>query len=311
RSRPAARPGAPARRRRRRRADGGARPAAPAGRADPAVLLDRDQLGGRSRGAPRGALQAARPGGTAAHGRDREHRRGARRQCNRAAAALRRAAPRRVAGRPGRVPGEAAARHRRLRWHDSPPRRVGQRGGGRADAAAGRLSATQGRPARAFFWALRIPAFTLVAAAVAACPGQAPDVTPKSARDAAGAGPAAVRAPRDTAMEQRVARLELRLLERDAQLEELQARLDEARQEVVRAMAKLQTVASRAEAASAIAEGEIAVQSLRAAAAAQPATDLAQATTLLQQAGAEFAKQNYGGALYLANQAKRVAGAGR
>src|SRR5205814_10717170 len=47
------------------------------------------------------------------------------------------------------------------------------------------------------------------------------------------------------------------------------------------------------------------------AAAAQPATDLAQATTLLQQAGAEFAKQNYGGALYLANQAKRVAGAGR
>jgi len=116
-----------------------------------------------------------------------------------------------------------------------------------------RLSATQGPPARAFFWALRIPAFTLVAAALAACPGQAPDVTPKSARDAAGAGPAAVRAPRDTAMEQRVARLELRLLERDAQLEELQARLDEARQEVVRAMAKLQTVASRAEAASAIA----------------------------------------------------------
>ena len=174
-----------------------------------------------------------------------------------------------------------------------------------------RFSATQGPPARAFFWALRIPAFTLVAAALAACPGQAPDVTPKSARDAAGAGPAAVRAPRDTAMEQRVARLELRLLERDAQLEEIQARLDEARQEVVRAMAKLQTVASRAEAASAIAEGEIAVQSLRAAAAAQPATDLAQATTLLQQAGAEFAKQNYGGALYLANQAKRVAGAGR
>ena len=81
-----------------------------------------------------------------------------------------------------------------------------------------RLSATQGPPARAFFWSLRIPSFTLVAAALAACPGQAPEVAPKSARDAAGAGPAAVRAPRDTAMEQRVARLELRLLERDALL---------------------------------------------------------------------------------------------
>src|SRR5207253_667263 len=120
-----------------------------------------------------------------------------------------------------------------------------------------------------------------------------------------------VRAPRDTAMEQRGARLELRLLERDAQLEEQQTRLDEARQEVVRAMAKLQTVASRAEAASAIAEAEIALQSLRAAAASQPASDLTQATTLLQQASAEFAKQNYGGALYLANQTKRVAAAGK
>ena len=174
-----------------------------------------------------------------------------------------------------------------------------------------RLSATQGPPARAFFWSVRIASFTLLAAALAACPAQAPDVAPQPARDAAGAGPAAVRAPRDTAMEQRVARLELRLLERDAQLEELQTRLDEARQEVVRAMAKLQTVASRAEAASAIAEAEIALQSLRAAAASQPASDLTQATTLLQQASAEFAKQNYGGALYLANQTKRVAGAGK
>ena len=174
-----------------------------------------------------------------------------------------------------------------------------------------RLSATQGPPARAFFWSVRIASFTLVAAALTACATQAPDVAPQPARDAAGAGPAAVRAPRDTAMEQRVARLELRLLERDAQLEEQQTRLDEARQEVVRAMAKLQTVASRAEAASAIAEAEIALQSLRAAAASQPASDLTQATTLLQQASAEFAKQNYGGALYLANQTKRVAGAGK
>jgi len=159
----------------------------------------------------------------------------------------------------------------------------------------------------------RVFSLTLLAAALAACPAQAPDVTPRSARDTAGAGSATVppRPPRDTALEQRVARLELRLLERDAQVEELQARLDEARQEVVHAMAKLQTIASRAEAASAIAEAEIAVQALRAGAASPPATDQAQATTLLQQGSAEFAKQNYGGALYLANQAKRVAGAGK
>jgi uncharacterized coiled-coil protein SlyX len=156
-----------------------------------------------------------------------------------------------------------------------------------------------------------VASLTLLAAALAACPPQASDVAPQSARDTAGAGSAGGRTPRDSALEQRVVRLEVRLLERDAQLEELQARLDEARQEVVRAMAKLQTVASRAEAASAIAEAEIAVQSLRGVAASQPATDLAQATTLLQQASAEFAKQNYGGALYLANQSKRVAGAGK
>ena len=178
----------------------------------------------------------------------------------------------------------------------------------------------QGPPARrVFFGSAKVIASLTLLVALAACPAQTPEVPPRSARDTAGAGSTGARAgagagarpPRDTVLEQRVARLELRLLERDAQLEELQTRLDEARQEVVRAMAKLQTVASRAEAASAIAEAEIALQSLRAAAPSQPATELAQATRLLQQASAEFAKQNYGGALYLANQAKRVAGAGK
>jgi len=177
--------------------------------------------------------------------------------------------------------------------------------------APGRADLRQGPPARAFFGLMRgVASLSLLAAGLAACPAQAPDVAPRSLRDTVAAS-APVRPARDTALEQRAVRLELRLLERDAQLEELQARLDEARQEVVRAMAKLQTVASRAEAASAIAEAEIAVQSLRGVATAQPATDLAQATTLLQQGSAEFAKQNYGGALYLANQSKRVAGAGK
>src|SRR5690348_2430338 len=133
-----------------------------------------------------------------------------------------------------------------------------------------------------------------------------PQVAPRPAKDPASATYAA----RDSALEQRIERLELRLLERDAQIEDLEARLDEARQEVVRTMAKLQTVASRAEAASAIAEAEIAVQSLRSAAGTAVASDLTQATALLQQASVEFGKQNYGGALYLANQTKRSVGAG-
>ena len=110
--------------------------------------------------------------------------------------------------------------------------------------------------------------------------------------------------------EQRAMHLELRLLERDAQLADLQARLDDARQEVVRAMAKLQTLASRAEAASGMAEAEIALDSLRVA-GQQAAPEIAQVTQLLHMSSTEFDKQNYGGALYLANQAKGVAAAGR
>ena len=156
----------------------------------------------------------------------------------------------------------------------------------------------------------------LVGMALAACPRTTSQLTPEAASDSTPARPAVV-APaalvRDTALDQRLSRVELRLAERDAQIEELQARLDEARQEVVRTLAKLQTVASRAEAASAMAEAEIAVQALRAAAGAPAGgePDVAQAGALMQQGSAEFAKQNYGGALYLANQAKHLAGVGR
>jgi uncharacterized coiled-coil protein SlyX len=142
--------------------------------------------------------------------------------------------------------------------------------------------------------------------ALAACPVPEPSGAPTPAKKATG-----VAAPRDTLLEQRLARLELRVLEREAHVADLDARLDEARREVVRAMAKLQTVASRAEAASALAEAELALQTLRAAAGMQPGPNLAPATQLLQQGTAEFGKQNYGGALYLANQAKSVAGVGK
>ena len=119
------------------------------------------------------------------------------------------------------------------------------------------------------------------------------------------------RVARDTALESRAARLELKVLEQGAQVEELQTRLDDARREVVRAMAKLQTLASRAEAASAMAEAEIALQSLKTAAAPQAVPEAGQATQLLQQSTAEFNKRNYGGALYLANEAKNAAAAGQ
>ena len=121
---------------------------------------------------------------------------------------------------------------------------------------------------------------------------------------------------RDTALEQRAGRLELKTLEQEAQIEELQDRLDDARHEVVRAMAKLQSLATRAEAASGMAEGEIALEALRSAngsgggsSAASP--ELAQGTQLLQLGTAEFDKQNYAGALYLATQAKNAAAAGQ
>jgi hypothetical protein len=111
---------------------------------------------------------------------------------------------------------------------------------------------------------------------------------------------------RDPELDKRATRLELQLLARDAQIEDLQSRLDDTRAEVVRAMAKLQTVASRAQAASAMAEAEVALQTMKSGAAGEP-MEATQVTRLVRQSATEFDKQNYGGALYLANQAKTVA----
>jgi hypothetical protein len=131
--------------------------------------------------------------------------------------------------------------------------------------------------------------------------GQSKKVKPKSTRVAV-----ETVTVRDPENDRRISRLELRVMERDAQIADLQSRLDDARQEVVRAMAKLQTIASRAEAASGIAEAEVAVRALK----AQPsAPDAAQASQLLDQSSNEYNKENYGGAVYLANQAKTLASA--
>lgn len=113
----------------------------------------------------------------------------------------------------------------------------------------------------------------------------------------------------DPEQQRRIAELEVRLLERDAQIERLEASLEETRREVVRSLARIQTSATRAEAASALAEADIAVQSLRTRDAQAP--ELAPARRLLDESTAEFGKQNYGGALYLANQVKSLAASGR
>jgi len=111
---------------------------------------------------------------------------------------------------------------------------------------------------------------------------------------------------RDPELDKRATRLELQLFARDAQIEDLQTRLEDTRAEVVRAMAKLQSVASRAQAASAMAEAEVALQTMKTGVTADP-PEAAQVTRLVRQSATEFDKQNYGGALYLANQAKTVA----
>jgi uncharacterized coiled-coil protein SlyX len=106
-------------------------------------------------------------------------------------------------------------------------------------------------------------------------------------------------------LERRAAQLELQLMERDALIDSLNARLDNALQEVVGAMGKLQSLATRAEAASAMAEADVALQSI--AGSGRDSPESRQASRLMQQSTAEFKRKNFGGALYLANQAKTAA----
>jgi Bacterial SH3 domain len=147
----------------------------------------------------------------------------------------------------------------------------------------------------------------LLIAAVALVVACAPKKPADPAPAPVASRPAGSLAPRPD-LDRRIAKLELGLWEREAQLQDLQTRLDDARAEVVRAMAKLQTLASRADAASGMAEAEVALQSLKSR-AGQPA--IQEATRLLQQSAAEFDKENYGGAIYLAAQAKTLSTASR
>jgi hypothetical protein len=111
-----------------------------------------------------------------------------------------------------------------------------------------------------------------------------------------------VRAPE---LERQVIQLEIQLMERDALIESLNTRLDQALQEVVGTMRKLRSLATRAEAASAMAEADVALQTIGRSGRDSP--ELAQASRLMQQSSEEFKRSNYGGALYLAVQARAVA----
>jgi hypothetical protein len=147
---------------------------------------------------------------------------------------------------------------------------------------------------------VRLAAFPAIAAWLAAC-NSAPSVPaprPSTEPVAVEAPPARPQPAPNAALERRVASLELQLLEKTAQVDYLQDQLDEARREVVRSMARLQSVASRAEAASGIAEAELALQSV---------PDRADIRKLTEEASVEFENANWGGALWLANQAKSAA----
>jgi len=110
---------------------------------------------------------------------------------------------------------------------------------------------------------------------------------------------------RDPEIERHATQLELQLMERDALIESLETRLEQALQEVVGTMGKLRSLATRAEAASAMAEADVALQSTGNSRRDSP--ELKQAARLMQQSSAEFKRTNFGGALYLANQAKAAA----
>lgn len=160
---------------------------------------------------------------------------------------------------------------------------------------------------------MRLPSTLLLfaTAAIAACSSNNPETSPSRSRGRTSRAPSEAAAVREPELERRLARLELRVLEKETQVAELESRLEDARNEVVSTMAKLRTIASRAEAASAMAEADVAIQTLRSAEGSRNLPELAQGTQLMQQSTSEFNKENYGGALYLANQAKSSAVAGR
>jgi hypothetical protein len=112
-------------------------------------------------------------------------------------------------------------------------------------------------------------------------------------------------------LEGKIGELQLHLQEQETRLKDMQRKLDEAIEEVVRAKAKMHSLESKAEAASTIAEAEIALNVLKGRMGGQEkGSEYDQADHLLKMSLQEFEKENYGGALYLVNQAKDFIKAG-
>jgi len=108
-------------------------------------------------------------------------------------------------------------------------------------------------------------------------------------------------------LEGKLARQQLLLLEKEAREKALSQKLEEAIAEVVRTKAKLRSLESKAEAASLLAEGEIGLKALKAkGGGGEKDASVLQAEDLLKASALELKKENYGGALYLATQAKVI-----
>jgi hypothetical protein len=138
----------------------------------------------------------------------------------------------------------------------------------------------------------------VIAVLVAACAGKGSQ--PELAGDRG-----ATRGQAAGAQESEIAKLKLAVLEKETQIAAFEKKYNEAVQEVVRTKAKLHSLESKAEAASTMAEAEIALKALVAKAAGQKdGPEIIQAGHLLQMSAQEFKDENYGGALYLASQAK-------
>jgi TolA-binding protein len=153
----------------------------------------------------------------------------------------------------------------------------------------------------------------LVITGLTACAGhqQASGPTPVPAEAAPQHRAPAPAPARNPESDREIAHLRSQLQERNgeiadlqSQIADLQRRLSEAMSEAVRAMARLRTLATRAEAASAMAEAEVTVQQVK---QRTGRADFPEADRLLRSASVEFEAENYGGAVYLATQAKRVA----
>ena len=114
-------------------------------------------------------------------------------------------------------------------------------------------------------------------------------------------------------LRERAVRAELSLVQRDAEIRQLEERLDaqqkmldETIEEIVRAKGRLRGMENKAQAASQLAEAEIALKTLRDLPGGGEVPEYGRAAELIESGTREFTNENYGGAIYLGNQAKTI-----